>query len=180
MKKFLALTALIFARHIVAKSQVYITKAGFVGFYSRTPLEDIRAENKQVYAVVDAGKKNIAFTLLMKNFIFPRKLMQEHFNENYAESDKFPKAVLTGSYTGDVDLEKDGAYPVMVTGQLGLHGVIRLVEVPANIEIKGGRLTGKAQFKIKPEDYKIKIPSIVVDKIAKEVTVSVNIDCTTK
>lgn len=180
MKRHVALVALFFLCYTAAKSQVCITKTGFAGFYSKTPLEDIQAENKQVYAVIDLGKKNMAFTMLMKNFIFPRKLMQEHFNENYVESDKYPKAVFTGTFTGDVNAKKDGIYPVTVKGQLGMHGVMRPVEVPATIEIKGGKLIGKAQFTIKPEDYKIKIPSIVVDKIAKEVTVSINIDCTAK
>jgi hypothetical protein len=179
MKKTLTLAVLIFVCHAAVQSQVYITKTGFIGFYSKTPLEDIQAENKQVYAVVDAGKKNIAFTLLMKNFVFPRKLMQDHFNENYAESDKFPKAVFTGTFTGDVNTNKDGVYPVTVKGQLGLHGVMRPVEMPGTIEIKGGKLIGKAKFTIKPEDYNIKIPSIVIDKIAKEVTVSVDINCST-
>jgi len=64
-------------------------------------LEDIRAENNQAYAVIDAGKKNIAFSLLLKGFVFRKELMQEHFNENYVESDKYPKATFTGSYTGD-------------------------------------------------------------------------------
>lgn len=159
---------------------MYITRTGFVGFYSKTPLEDVQAENKQVYAVVDVGKNSMAFTMLMTNFIFPRKLMQDHFNENYVESDKFPKAVFSGTFTGNVDTHKDGVYPVTVKGQLGLHGVMRTVETPATIEIKDGKLIGKATFKVKPEDYNIKIPSIVVEKIAKEVTVTVNINCSTK
>lgn len=180
MKKILALGILLVACFMAAKSQVYITKTGFVGFYSKTPLEDVEAENKEVYAIVDAGKKNMAFTMLMKSFVFRKKLMQEHFNENYIESDQYPKAVFTGTFTGDVDPKKDGVYPVTVKGQLGMHGVIRSVELPATIEMKSGRLMGKAEFKIKPEDYKIKIPSIVIDKIAKEVTVTVNIDCSLK
>src|ERR1700749_4979749 len=94
--------------------QLYSTRTGFSGFYSKTALEDIKAENNQVYAIIDAGKKNIAFSLLVKGFIFAKELMQEHFNENYAESDKYPKANFTVAYTGDVQPTKDGVYKVTV------------------------------------------------------------------
>src|ERR1700754_5136470 len=105
-----ALVCLSLIRPVAAYSQLYATRTGFIGFYSKTPLEDIKAENNQVYAVIDAGKKNMAFTLLVKGFVFPKELMQEHFNENYVESDKYPKSNFSGAYTGDVDPSKDGVY----------------------------------------------------------------------
>jgi polyisoprenoid-binding protein YceI len=159
---------------------VYLTRAGFVGFYSKMPLEDIRAENNQVFAAIDPGKKTIAFSLLLKGFVFTKQLMQEHFNENYVESDKYPKASFSGTFTGDVPLDKDGTYKVMVKGSLSLHNVTRPVETPATIEVKAGRIVGQAEFKMKPEDYNITIPSIVRDKIAQEMRVNVRIDCGTK
>jgi len=161
-------------------SQLYSTRSGFAGFYSKTPLEDIKGENNQVYAIIDAGKKNLAFAALLKGFIFPKELMQEHFNENYVESDKYPKASFSGTYTGDVALDKDGVYKVDVKGNLTLHNVTKPIETPATLEVKGGHLTGHAEFKVKPEDFNISIPSVVRDKIDKEMTVKVNIDCTTK
>ena len=164
----------------VAWSQLYITRTGFAGFYSKTALEDIRGENNQVYAIVDAGKKNLAFQALLKGFIFPKELMQEHFNENYVESDKYPKATFSGAYTGDVALNKDGVYKIVVKGNLTLHNVTRTIETPATIEVKGGHLLGVAEFKVKPEDFNIGVPSVVRDKIDKEITVKINIDCTTK
>jgi len=133
-----------------------------------------------VYAIIDAGKKNLAFAALLKGFTFPKELMQEHFNENYVESDKYPKASFTGAYTGDVALDKDGVYKVVVTGNLTLHNVTRPIETPATLEVKGGHLLGHAEFKVKPEDFNISIPSVVRDKIDKEMTVKVNIDCSTK
>ncbi len=169
-----------FACPVTAYSQLYSTRSGFIGFYSKTPLEDIRGENNQVYAIVDAGKKNLAFAALLKGFIFPKELMQEHFNENYAESDKYPKASFSGTYTGDVVLDKDGVYTVLVRGNLTLHNVTRPVETPATLEVKGGHLLGHTEFKVKPEDFNISIPSVVRDKIDKEITVKVNIDCSTK
>ena len=175
-----AILCLAFAYPMTAYSQLYSTRSGFIGFYSKTPLEDIQGENNQVYAIVDAGKKNLAFAALLKGFIFPKELMQEHFNENYVESDKYPKASFSGTYTGDVALDKDGVYKIVVTGNLTLHNVTRPVQTPATLEVKGGHLAGHAEFKVKPEDFNISIPSVVRDKIDKEMTVKVNIDCGTK
>ncbi|MBS1665719.1 MAG: YceI family protein [Bacteroidetes bacterium] len=161
----------------VFSQQRLSTRTGFVGFYSKTALEDIKAENNQVFAIVEPGTKKMAFSLLVKGFIFAKELMQEHFNENYVESDKYPKSTFSGIYTGDVDLTKDGVYKVTVKGDLTLHNVTKPVEAPATMEVKGGHLIGMAEFKAKPEDYNITIPSIVRDKIDKQMTVKVRIDC---
>ena len=176
MKKnfFLLLLVIAFAD---TEAQIYTTRNGFAGFYSKTPLEDIRAENKQVYAVIDAGGKNLAFNLLVKGFSFPKKLMQEHFNENYIESDKYPNAKFSGSYAGDVDINKNGVYNVQVSGQLTLHGVTKAITVPATIEVKEGKLIGKSEFKLIPSDFNIKIPSIVREKIAQQIDVRILVEC---
>jgi YceI-like protein len=158
-------------------SQLYMTRNGFIGFYSKTALEDIVAENNQVYAVVDPSKKNLAFSLLMKGFIFRKELMQSHFNENYVESDKYPKANFTGSFTGELNPEKNGTYPVTVKGNLTIHNVTRPIEKPGRFEIADGKLTGYADFTVKPEDFDIKIPSIVRDKISELITVHVKVSC---
>ena len=158
-------------------AQQFMTRNGFIGFYSKTPLEDIKAENNQVYAIVDAGKKNLAFTLLLKGFIFRKELMQEHFNENYVESDKYPKSSFSGSYNGDVPLNQDGVYHITVKGALTLHNVTRNLEMPATLQVTNGKLQGTASFSVKPEDFNISIPSLVRDKIAKEINVQVKIDC---
>jgi polyisoprenoid-binding protein YceI len=179
MKLIFLMLLLAAIRPSVACAQLYSTRSGFVGFYSKTPLEDVRGENGQVYAVIDAGKKNLAFAALLKGFIFPKELMQEHFNENYVESDKYPKATFSGAYIGDVALDKDGVYKITVKGGLTLHNVTRTVETPATLEVRAGHLLGVAEFRVKPEDFNISIPSIVRDKIDKEITVKVNIDCTT-
>ncbi len=179
IKKLFTAAVLLILVHTSAHSQLYTTRTGFIGFYSKTPLEDIRAENNQVFAVIDAGKKNIAFSVLLKGFVFTKELMQEHFNENYVESDKYPKATFNGAYTGDVSLTREGVYKVMIKGTLTLHNASHAVEMPATMEVKGGKLLGTADFKVKPEDYNISIPSIVRDKIAQEMRVNVKIECST-
>ena len=163
-----------------ASSQTFITRNGYIGFFSKTPLEDIKAENGQVYAVIDVAKKNIAFTCLVKGFLFKKELMQEHFNENYVESDKFPKANFSGSFTGEIPVNKLGRYPVQVKGQLTLHGVTKPIDVPATIEVKANKLIASADFKLTPADFDIKVPALVREKIAKQIDVRVLIDCNPK
>jgi polyisoprenoid-binding protein YceI len=177
-KKIIAVISLIAGFHIAGYSQIYSTRTGFIGFYSKTALEDIKAENNQAFVKIDAGKKNLAFAVLLKGFIFPKELMQEHFNENYVESDKYPKATFSGAFTGDLPANKDGLYKVMVKGDLTLHNTTKSIEIPATLEVKDGKLRGQAEFKVRPEDFNISIPSVVRDKIDKEMTVKVRIDCT--
>lgn len=161
-------------------SQMFMTRNGYTGFFSKTPLEDIKAENRQVYAVIDASKKNIAFTCLVKGFLFRKELMQEHFNENYIESDKFPKANFVGSYTGEVNAGKNGSYPVQVKGQLTLHGITKTIDAPATIEVKDSKLIGTTEFKLTPADFNIQIPALVREKIAKQIDVHVLVECNPK
>lgn len=179
MKKFvLSLLCLLTVSSVF--SQLYMTRTGTISFHSHTMLEDVDAVNNKVYAVIDLTKKNIAFSMQVKEFSFKKKLMQEHFNENYIESDKYPKSTFTGLYTGDVDATKDGSYPVTVKGKLTLHGVTKDIEVPGSITVASGSLSGVSSFKLNPTDFKIDIPFIVRNKIEKENTVKVNIGWNTK
>jgi polyisoprenoid-binding protein YceI len=157
-----------------------MAKNALVSFHSHTWLEDVDAVNKNVSAVIDLRKKNIAFSMMVKEFSFKKKLMQEHFNENYVESDKYPKSTFSGSYTGDVDPAKDGTYPIRVKGKITLHGVTKDVDVPATITVKSGVMTGTSTFKLNPKDFHITIPLIVRDKIEKENTVKIKVDWITK
>jgi len=179
MKKCILFFVLLIGFYSSSYSQLYVTRTGFAGFYSKTSMEDIKAENNQVYAVIDAGKKNIAFSLLLKGFVFTKELMQEHFNENYVESDKYPKANFSGTYTGDVTLGKDGVYKITVKGNLTLHNVTHAIETPATLQASGAGLIGNAEFAIKPEDYNMTIPSIVRSKIANTMTVKIKINLIT-
>ena len=175
MKKRFLLFLLLFSV-CLSQAQLYTTRNGFIGFYSKTSLEDIKAEHKQVYAVLDAGKKNIAFNLLVKGFAFPKKMMQDHFNENYFESNKYPNARFIGRYAGEVDPGKNGFYKVQAEGQLTLHGVTKDIIVPATIEVKDGKLIGRSEFKLVPGDFNIKIPGLVRDKIAQQIDVRISVE----
>lgn len=176
--KFSCFLLLLLGFHMKNNAQGLMTKTGFIGFYSKTPLEDIKAENDQAYAVLDPNSRHIAFAVLLKGFIFPKELMQEHFNENYVESDKYPKATFSGTCSGDMDLSKEGIYQVVIKGELNLHGVTQSIETTAQIEVKKDQILATSIFNIKPEDFKISIPALVRDKIASQIRVKVQANWT--
>jgi polyisoprenoid-binding protein YceI len=169
----LASVAILHAGH----AQVYLTTSGFAGFYSKTSLEDIKAENNQIFAAIDVTKKTVAFSMLLNGFMFPKELMQEHFNENYVESDKYPKATFTGAFTDAIDLTKGQEVTVHVTGTLTLHGVSKPFTTVATLNLKDGALVGTASFQLLPEDFNIKIPGLVRDKIAQKIDVHITVNC---
>lgn len=154
----------------------YFTRNGTITFFSTTPVEDIKAENYNATAVIDAATGDMEFSLLMKSFNFKKALMQEHFNENYVESDKFPKATFKGKIVNldAIDFTKDGSYPAAVKGDLTIHGETNPVETDGTVDVKDGKVMAASTFMVSPEDYKIEIPGVVRDKIAKEIEVSVN------
>ena len=160
----------------VAHAQKFISKNSHVWFIASTPLENIVGNNSQAVSILDPASGDIAFNLLVKSFEFKVALMQEHFNENYMESDKYPKATFKGKITGNaaIDYKKDGVYHADVSGDLTIHNVTRPVSVKGTVEVKGGIVSAKARFIVKPADYDIAIPAVVENKIAKEVEVNVD------
>jgi len=156
-------------------AQKYMTRNGHIWFYSHAPLEDIEAHNNQVSSIIDLSTGNVAFSLLMKAFQFEKALMQEHFNEKYVHSDKFPKATFKGKIVNldGIDATKEGEYPAKVKGELSIHGVTKEVEVEGKITFKDGKMLVNATFPVAVADYDIKIPAVVADNIAKVVDVHV-------
>lgn len=174
--KFFLLAMVLSASSIQA--QKYISKNAHIWFYSHTPLEDIEAHNRQAVSILDASSGDIAFNLLVKAFEFKRALMQEHFNEEYMESDKIPKASFKGKITNldKINFKKDGTYDAEVSGDLTIHGVSKPLTTKGTIEVKGSTVTVKAKFNESPKDFDIQIPQVVQNKFAKEF--EVNVDAT--
>lgn len=180
MKKLILLAA-IFTFASASFAQKIFTKNGTISFFSKSSLEDISAKNSQVMSVVNTATGEIQFSVLIKSFNFEKSLMQEHFNENYMESDKFPKSTFKGSVDdkSKVDFSKDGVYNVTVSGELEIHGVKnKVTAVPSSFTVKGGTVSGNSKFKVKLADYGIEIPKLVKDNIAEviEITVACNYD----
>jgi YceI-like domain len=155
----------------------YFTKTGKITFYSKSPMENIEAVNNKVVSVWDVASGQIEFNVLMKGFEFEKALMQEHFNENYVESDKYPKAVFKGiiENSNALDLTADHSVSVKVNGNLTIHGETRPVNTTALITVKNKAISAATSFVIILADYKISIPSLVADKINKKITINVNI-----
>lgn len=162
---------------LTANAQKYMTRNGYIGFFSGTPIEDIKADNNQVASVIDISTGEIVFQVLIKSFKFAKALMEEHFNENYLESEKFPKSTFKGKITNlaAVDFSKPGQYEVIVEGDLNIHDVTNKVSVTGSIEVIPGGINANSKFNVVPEDYKIKIPAIVRENIAKIIEVTVAI-----
>ena len=176
MKRIVILFATSFL-FLAANGQKFMTKNGYIGFFSHTPMEDIKGDNNQVAAVLDIPTGEMVFQVLIKSFHFEKALMEEHFNENYMESDKFPKSTFRGKITNlsSVDFSKPGKYDVTVDGDLNMHDVTNKISVKGTIEVVQGGVNASSKFNIVPEDYKIAIPGVVRDNIAKNLEVTVTI-----
>jgi hypothetical protein len=173
--KHLSLLLLFMGLIFQANAQKYMTKNGYIGFFSHTPIEDIKADNNQVAGILDASTGEMVFQVLIKSFHFEKALMEEHFNENYMESDKFPKSTFTGKIINlsAINFSKNGIYDVTVEGELSIHGVINKVTTKGSVEIVTGGINANSKFNIIPEDYKIDIPGVVRNNIAKTLEVTV-------
>ncbi len=175
MKK-ICLMLLIVATAITVNAQDrYFTRSGKIHFFSKTDMENIEALNTKGTSVMDIKTGQIEFAALMKAFEFEKELMMEHFNENYVESDKYPKTTFKGTITdiAGVNFGKDGIYPVKIKGQMTLHGVTKDLSSDGTLEIKDGKISGKAAFVITLADFNIVIPNVVKENISKTMKVDV-------
>ena len=160
----------------ISNAQKYFTKTGVTSFYSDTPIEKIEAQNKSSNCVFDISSGKIEFGVLVKGFQFEKALMQEHFNENYMESNKFPKATFKGQIDNysKIDPSKNGKTTVKVSGDLTIHGMTKKITTDAAINIVNGKIDTDAQFNVLLADYNISVPALVKDQIAKSVKIKVD------
>jgi YceI-like domain len=175
MKRLFSLLLFFLIFVLSVNAQKYMTKNGYIGFFSHTPLEDIKGDNNQVAGILDISTGEMVFQALNRSFHFDKALLEEHFNENYMESDKFPKSSFRGKITNlsSVDFSKNGTYNVTVDGDLTIHDVTNKVSVKGTVEIITRGINACSKFDIVPEDYKIIIPGVVRDKISKAMEVTV-------
>jgi hypothetical protein len=157
-------------------AQVYFTKNGSVSFFSKTILENITATNNETISILNSQTGEIQFSLLNNGFHFPKAKMEEDFNEDYMESEKYPRSTFKGiiSDINKIDFNNDGTWAVTVTGDLQIHGITKTISIPGKISIINGKINAAATFTVPIKDYNIKIPSIVSNKISEKITISVN------
>lgn len=177
MKKTISVMIIALMVTAAAFGQNYVTKTGHIKFYSETSIETIKAHNKTVNSAFNPKIGDFVFKVLIKSFEFEKALMQEHFNENYMESDKFPNAVFKGKVENlsNIHFGNDGVYDAVVKGNLTIHGVTKAVEEKGTFSIKNGKIQGTCVFKVLLEDYKIKVPGAVKKQISESIEVTVDV-----
>src|SRR5436190_4280874 len=146
---------------------IYKCNDGDVSFFSETPMENIDAHNKNISSFINTATGDVVFVIPVRNFKFQKAMMEEHFNEKYLESDKYPDATFQGKLDQQIDPKQDGEYKVTATGKLKMHNVERIVTVPGTITVKNGNLALNAAFNVALKDYDITVPKIVVTNIAE-------------
>lgn len=174
MKKILLLSLCLGVYSAISAQSKYMTRNGMVKFEAEGPVkDDVKATNNQAACILNAETGEVVFQIAIKSFIFKKALMQEHFNENYMESHKFPKAVLKGKILDfeKLDLSKDGTYEVEVSGILEMHGVKNQVTEKGQLTITDGSIELHASFWVTLADYNIEIPKLVENKLAKQAEV---------
>ena len=152
--------------------QSFKSSSSEVSFFSSAPLEDITAKNSKASSLFNAETGEVAFVVPIRGFQFRKSLMQEHFNENYLESDKYPEATFEGRLSG-YDLDRSGTQQAVAVGKMTIHGVTRQVKIEGVLNSSSGGLTMQAKFPIRVADYDIDIPTVVFYNIAEVVEVNV-------
>jgi len=153
---------------------IYSTKTASASFLSKTPIRDINGKNDKVGAVLNTSTNEMVLVVSIKNFEFPDALMQEHFNENYMESDKYPNANFNGKFNEKIDYSKDGVTNVTATGKLKIHNVEKEVTEKGTVTVKDGKITLHSEFTVEVKDYNIEIPKVVFDDIAKSISIKID------
>ena len=176
MKKIIVMLFL-FVGILNVSAQKYATKTGSLKFEATVDaVEEIAAENKNTSAILESATGDIAVLTLMKGFRFKVALMEEHFNENYVESDKFPKATFKGKVEEfDASKLSATAKAFKISGDLTLHGKTKKIIANAKISKSGDKITVTGNFDVKPEDFDIEIPKIVSKKISDKIKVNFNL-----
>ena len=156
-------------------ADAYVCQKGKINFFSATAMENIDATTNSAVCVLNTKTKKVYTKAKQSSFTFKDKLMQEHFNENYMESEKYPFSVLDMVIVEDLDFTKDGTYDITLKGTLDMHGVKHEREIKGKLTIKNGQpANGNAVFMVKLADHNIKIPSVVGANIAEDVKVTVD------
>lgn len=157
----------------IAQSK-YLSKTSEVTFFSSAPLEDISAVNKAMTGVVDFESKEFLMRIPIIKFDFPNNLMEEHFNENYMDTEKYPNATFKGKFSEDIDPTNQGEYTIVCSGQLEIHGETQDREISVALKIGKKAIEATSEFNVLLEDHDIDIPKIVFKNIAEEIEVKIN------
>jgi hypothetical protein len=174
MRKSFFLFAAILATAVTLNAQIYKGTKTNVSFYSYTPLENISAKDSVATMLLNSKTGDVIANISIKGFVFPNALMQEHFNENYMESDKFPMGSFKGKINETIDYTKDGSTAITMTGTLTIHGVSKPRTISGTLVVKGSKVTVDTKFSVALADHNIAVPTAVGAKIAESIDVTVH------
>jgi polyisoprenoid-binding protein YceI len=157
-----------------AGQDFYVCKNVRISLYSSAPIEDIKAAASAGTSVYNAASGELDFSVAIRSFQFDKALMQEHFNSDYMESDKYPRAEFKGKVLEHIDVTKDGAYSITVTGELNVHGIRQTKTIQGSLTIKNGQISMASEFSVKCIDYHVDIPRIAFYNIAESIKINVS------
>ena len=177
MKRGINVIVLVLMVTVSVIGQNYVTKTGHIKFFSETPMESIEANNHAVNSALNPNSGDFVFKVLVKSFEFEKALMQEHFNENYMESDAFPNSTFRGKIDNmkDINFKKNGSYDAVIKGDLTVHGITKAVEEKGTFTIMDGKIQGQSVFSVLLEDYEIKVPGAVKEQISESIEITVDV-----
>lgn len=162
----------------LAGQTLYASKNAQISLFSSAPIEDIAAKTSSGNSVYNAATGDLMFSAPINTFKFPKSLMQEHFNSDYLESDKYPRATFKGKVNNKPDLTKDGTYNITVTGELDVHNVKQTRTIAGTITVNNGEVSMSSEFMVKCADHHIDIPKLVFKNIAESIKITVNANYT--
>ena len=174
--KYIAIVLLAWLAASQAGGDSYVCKNAKVSIFSKAPLEDISALSGKAVSVYNPATGELVFSVPVRSFVFEKSLMQEHFNENYMESDKYPNASFKGKILDKVDVSKDGTYTVKAAGVLDVHGIKQNRTIEGKVQVNKGAVKLSSEFIVKCKDHQIDVPRLVFQKIAENIQVKVAAD----
>ena len=176
MKKIITVIIVFFVAQL-GFAQKMITRSGEIKFEASMPsFEKIAAKNNTASCLFDAATGEIAVLALVKGFRFKIPLMEEHFNENYMESSKFPKATFKGKiFNFDVSKLSAKKSDFDLEGELTIHGLTKKVKTKIALVSDARKISATSNLIVKAKDYAIEIPSLVKSKIAENIDITIKL-----
>ena len=174
MGKYLFLLFLALGLQVCKAQDIFMSKKAEISFFSEARLEDIEAVSKEAQCVLNVATKELIVKVKIKTFHFTNGLMEEHFNETYLESDKYPDAIFKGLILEKIDKTINKDYNITALGTLTLHGISEARTITGKILVKDGVISLIAEFLIPVSDYKIDIPNDKLSNISQDIKIKIN------
>lgn len=155
-------------------NDLYITKNAVISIYSAALIEDIKATSQAGVSVFNATTGELDFSVAINALKFEKSFMQQHFNSDYMESDKYPRAIFKGKIQEPVDITRDGTHAISAAGELTIHGVSKQRTVQGTLTVRNGTISVTSEFYVKCGDHRVDIPQILFYHIAENIRVNVS------